>query len=223
MEDISLEEEVEKVLSEKKTPSSIDLEEVSRLGITMAQPQSGALRPSIIIGLGSFGRLALQELKCRFIDRFGDLNKAPIIRFLYVDSDGEAIQQSIRGSSETALPKSETYHLPIQAASRYRRRSLDHLSDWLPREKLHSIPRSLQAQGSRALGRLAFVDNHLRFLARLRRELQHATHADALYQTVTQTGLALQGFHARACISWQGRRGAAAVFWSIWPSGCGVF
>ncbi len=192
MEDISLEEEVENVLSDNRTPSSIDLEEVSRLGITMAQPQSGALRPSIIIGLGSFGRLALQELKCRFIDRFGDLNKAPIIRFLYVDSDGEAIQQSVRGSSETSLPKSETYHLPIQAASRYRRRSLDHLSDWLPREKLHSIPRSLQAQGSRALGRLAFVDNHLRFLARLRRELQHATHADALYQTVTQTGLALR-------------------------------
>jgi eukaryotic-like serine/threonine-protein kinase len=192
LEDISLEEEVEKVFSDKKTPSSIDLEEVSRLGITMAQPQSGALRPSIIVGLGSFGRLALQELKCRFIDRFGDLNKAPIIRFLYVDSDGEAIQESIRGSSETSLPKNETYHLPIQAASRYRRRSLDHLSDWLPREKLHSIPRSLQAQGSRALGRLAFVDNHLRFLARLRRELQHATHADAVYQTVTQTGLALR-------------------------------
>ena len=116
----------------------------------MAQPQSGALRPSIIIGLGTFGRLALQELRCRFIDRFGDSSKAPIIRFLYVDSDGEAIQQSVRGSSETALPRSETYHLPIQAASRYRRRSLDQLSDWLPREKLHSIPRSLQAQGSAA-------------------------------------------------------------------------
>jgi eukaryotic-like serine/threonine-protein kinase len=200
MEDISLEEEVEKVFAEKKTPSSVNLEEVSRLGITMAQPQSGALRPSIIVGLGSFGRLALQELRCRFIDRFGDLNKAPIIRFLYVDSDGEAIQQSVRGSSETALPRSETFHLPIQTASRYRRRSLDHLSDWLPREKLHSIPRSLQTQGSRALGRLAFVDNHLRFLARLRRELQHATHADALYQTVSQTGLALRDSTPRVYI-----------------------
>ncbi|HEV8062240.1 MAG TPA: tubulin-like doman-containing protein [Gemmataceae bacterium] len=194
LEDISLEEEVEQVFAERKTKTSIsiDLEEVSRLGITMAQPQSGALRPSIIIGLGTFGRLALQELRCRFIDRFGDLSKAPIIRFLYVDSDGEAIQQSVRGSSETALPRNETYHLPIQAAGRYRRRSLDQLSDWLPREKLHSIPRSLQAQGSRALGRLAFVDNHLRFLARLRREVQSATHADALYQTVSQTGLALR-------------------------------
>lgn len=193
LEDISLEEEVEKVFAEKRVTSvSIELEEVSRLGITMAQPQSGALRPSLIIGLGSFGRLALQELRCRFIDRFGDLAKAPIIRFLYVDSDGDAIQQSVRGSTETAIPRGETYHLPIQAASRYRRRSLDQLSDWLPREKLHSIPRSLQANGSRALGRLAFVDNHLRFLARLRREVQQATHADALYQTVSQTGLALR-------------------------------
>ena len=211
MEDISLEQEVDQVFALKKSSAAIDLEEVSRLGITMAQPASGALRPTILIGLGSFGRLALQELRCRFIDRFGELSKAPVIRFLYVDSDGDAIQQSVRGSSETALPRNDTYHLPIQAASRYRRRSLDQLSDWLPREKLHSIPRSLQAQGSRALGRLAFVDNHLRFLARLRRELQAVTHADALYQTVSQTGLALRDSIPRVYIM-AGAAGSSSGF-----------
>ena len=40
----------------------------------------------------------------------------------------------------------------------YRRRNLEHLNEWLPREKLYSLPRSLQTQGSRALGRLAFAD-----------------------------------------------------------------
>src|SRR5437016_92409 len=69
---------------------------------------------------------------------------------------------------------------------------MDHLEDWLPREKLYALPRSLQTQGSRALGRLAFVDNHLRLLARLRRELQQATHPDSLYRSVTETGLALR-------------------------------
>src|SRR5207253_1053364 len=62
----------------------------------------------------------------------------------------------------------------------------------LPREKLYAMPRSLQTQGSRALGRLAFSDNQQRLAARLRRELQEITNADNIYQTVTQTGLALR-------------------------------
>src|SRR5207302_1817631 len=68
----------------------------------------------------------------------------------------------------------------------------DQLSEWLPREKLYALPRSLQTQGSRALGRLAFADNHLRLVTRLRRELEQVTHADAMYQSVTQTGMALR-------------------------------
>ena len=43
-----------------------------------------------------------------------------------------------------------------------------------------------------ALGRLAFSDNYLRLVGRFRREMQQATHADALYQSVNSTGLALR-------------------------------
>src|SRR5205823_5401860 len=66
--------------------------------------------------------------------------------------------------------------------------------------KLYGIPRSLQTQGSRALGRLAFVDNHLRVQARLRRDLQHVTHPDIIYEAVSQTGLALRDSAPRVCI-----------------------
>ncbi|HXG09229.1 MAG TPA: tubulin-like doman-containing protein [Gemmataceae bacterium] len=167
-------------------------EEVSQLGITVAQPQTGALRPTVIIGLGSFGRRALTELRCRFIDRFGDLNKIPLLRFLYVDTDADAIRLAMRGSSEVAFRGNEVYHLPLQPIAHYRRRQLDQLTEWLPREKFYALPRSLKTQGSRALGRLAFADNYLRLLGRLRREVQQATHPDALYQSVSQTGLALR-------------------------------
>ena len=64
----------------------------------------------------------------------------------------------------------------------YRRRSWISCNDWLPREKLYAMPRSLKTQGSRALGRLAFTDNHQRLMARLQREIQQATHPDAIYQ-----------------------------------------
>jgi hypothetical protein len=167
-------------------------EEVSQLGITIAQPQTGVLRPTLIIGIGSHGRRALLDLRCRIIDRFGDLNKVPLLRFVYVDCDGDAIKSSLRGSSEVALRATEVHHLPLQPVSHYRRRQLEQLNDWLPREKLYALPRSLKTQGSRALGRLAFSDNYLRFLTRLKREIQHAAHPDALYQSVNQTGMALR-------------------------------
>lgn len=191
LEDIQL-EEFDAPAGIPRTPSPGEAEEVSRLGITQAQPETGALRPTVIVGVGGFGRRALRELRCRFLDHLGDLSKIPLLRFLYVDSDADAAQGALRGTAEVAFSRNEVCQLPLQPVGQYRRRMLDHLSEWLPREKLYSMPRSLQTQGSRALGRLAFVDNYLRLLGRLRREVQQASHPDSLYQSVSQTGLALR-------------------------------
>jgi hypothetical protein len=196
MENILLEEPPEEAVAQPPPPAPADLDEeeveVSHLGITVAQPQTGALRPTLVIGLGHFGRRALLELRCRFLDRFGDFAKIPLIRLLYLDCDGDAIKTATQGAPEVALSPNSVYHVPLQPVGNYRRRSLDHVSEWLPREKVYSIPRSLQTQGSRGLARLAFSDNHLRLQTRLKRELTHITHPDTLYQSVSQTGLALR-------------------------------
>jgi hypothetical protein len=194
MEDMVLEQlpiDDQLVPVDSPDPSPV-VDEVSKLGLTVALPQTGALRPTLVIGLGTQGRRALQELRCRFIDRFGDLDKVPLFRFLYIDSDTDAIKESLRGAPELAFKPGEVYHLPLQPVAHYRRRQLDQLNDWLPREKLYTMPRALKTQGSRALGRLAFSDNYQRLMARLRREVQQASHPDALYHTVSQTGLALR-------------------------------
>src|SRR5262249_22031739 len=81
---------------------------------------------------------------------------------------------------------------PLQPVAHYRRRQLEHLGDWLPREKLYAMPRALKTQGSRALGRLAFSDNYHRLLARIKREIQQCSHPDVIYHSVSQTGLALR-------------------------------
>ncbi len=174
--------------------------EQTPLGMTMEQPQTGALRPTLLIGVGNFGRRALMELRCRYLDRFGDLSKIPMVQFLYVDTDKDAVRHAERGAPELAFSGTEVYHLPLQPVGSYRRRMLDQLSEWLPREKLYAIPRSLQTQGSRALGRLAFADNHLRFMARARRAIQDITHPDSLYQSVSQTGLALRDNRPRVYV-----------------------
>jgi hypothetical protein len=170
-------------------PEQDDNEPSAEMGMTVAQPATGALRPTLILGLGGFGRKALLELRCRLLDRFGDLGKLPLLRFLCIETDPEAVTTAVRGAPEVAFSRAEVYPLPLQQVGNYRR-MLDHLSEWLPREKLYAMPRSLQTQGSRALGRLAFVNHHQRLLARLRKEIQEVTSQDAVFQSATNTGLA---------------------------------
>jgi eukaryotic-like serine/threonine-protein kinase len=185
--------------------------EVSQLGITVAQPSTGALRPTLILGLGSFGRKALVELRCRFLDRFGDLGKVPILRFLSIDVDPEAVNLAVRGAPEVALSRNEVYQLPLQPVGNYRRRAMESLGEWLPREKLYAMPRSLQTQGSRSLGRLAFADNQQRLLARIKREIAQVTNPDVLYQSVSQTGLALRDNSPRIYIIASGAGGSSGM------------
>ena len=52
------------------------------------------------IGLGNVGRRALLELRCRFLDRFGDLGKIPLLRFLYIDTDPQDVKTAVRGADE---------------------------------------------------------------------------------------------------------------------------
>ena len=179
------------------------------LGMTAALPQTGILRPTLIVGIGNLGRRALMELRCRLLDRFGDLTKLPLLRFLYLDTDKAALHQAQRGAPEISLQPGEVHHLPLQPMAHYRRRQLDQLSEWLPREKLYALPRSLQTQGGRALGRLAFADNYLRLVTRLKRDLVTAVHADVLYQSVSNTGLALRDATPRVAIIGSATGGAS--------------
>jgi hypothetical protein len=157
--------------------------------MTATRLSRGVLRPTLFVGLGAFGLRAISELRCRLLDRYGDLGQIPAYRFLFADADGGTVDQASTGAPEVALSVSETFVLPLQPAIAYRRRMIDHLNMWLPKEKLHSIPRSLQPMGSRALGRLAFVDNFARLQGRMRRELQVATLPDSLDLSVGHTGL----------------------------------
>ncbi len=169
----------------------LDEMEISQLSHTILQPDTGALRPTLVISVGSFGRKALLELRCRLFNRFDDLKKLTLMRFLCLDTDPESANLAVRRAPEVALSRSEVHPVPLQAVGNYRRRSLEQLGEWLPREKLYAMPRSLQTQGSRALGRLAFSDNVQRLVARLRREIQEITDPEKIHQAVTQTSLAL--------------------------------
>lgn len=180
--------------------SSEQSELISNIGVTSCQPETGVLRPTLIVAMGQLGRRVMLELRCRLLDRFGDACQIPAIRCLYVDTDPDALKAAQRGVPELALGSGEVYHLSLQPIGHYRRRQLEHLSEWIAREKLYSIPRSLKTQGSRALGRLAFRDHYPRLMARLKREIQQVSHPDVLYESVAQTGLALRDSTPRVVV-----------------------
>jgi serine/threonine protein kinase len=157
----------------------------SMLTTTNSRPASGVLRPTLLVGIGSFGMKALEQIRGRLLDRLGPLEDVPCVRFLCLDS----IPESSESPLATGLDPDQIVNLPMQPSNSYRRKQLDQLLEWLPKEKLHAIPRSLTIDGNRAYGRLAFCDHSMRVFTRLRNELQAICHPDALATASDKTGL----------------------------------
>ncbi len=154
--------------------------------------ETGVIRPALLIGVGSFGRRALQQIRCRLLDRLGQLSQVPCLRYLYVDPDPSAAEKAASAGSDVSLSSEQVFATPLQPVTNYRRRQIDDLTQWLPREKLYSIPRSLRVDGSRALGRLAFCDHYLRFSNRLKHEIGVCTSPEAVHQSASFTGQAVR-------------------------------
>ena len=176
----------------QKLPASF-IRDIDELAQSTFGKDDGVLQPAILIGVGSFGRRALQQIRCRLLDRVGQLSHVPCLRFIYLDPDPDATDKAFSAPPDIALHSEHIFLTPLQPVTNYRRRQLDQLMEWLPREKLHAIPRSLRVEGSRCLGRLSFCDHYLRFMTRLRNEIGTCTHPDTLSQSAGQTGLPIRG------------------------------
>jgi eukaryotic-like serine/threonine-protein kinase len=176
------------------------LDDSQRVNFDFPEADGGVLRPTLVIGVGGFGLLALRELRSRLTDCMGDLRQTPAVRFLYLDSDPEARSVGAAGSPDRALAAEQVFPTPLHPVTRYRRAALDLLNEWLPREKLHAIPRNMHPQGSRALGRLAFTENYLRFVTRIRRELEIAAHPESLTRSADHSGLPARDTRPRVLV-----------------------
>lgn len=161
----------------------------------------GIFRPTIVLGLGGFGKIAVQELKNRLTDRLGDLKLVPMFRFLTTDCDPKHSAIGTKNThSDTVTVAEDFLKMPLQPLTQYRRGVLDQLADWLPREKLHSIPRNLDPNGDRSLGRLAFGENYLKFSARIKKEIEIAIHPESITRSTSHTGYPLRSPSVRVFV-----------------------
>lgn len=145
-------------------------------------------RPAVFIGIGGLAACALQSLHGRLTNEFGDLGAVPALQLLLFDTDSETLKSVTDGDGQTALGDETAVLLPLRQPADYRCESSHHLQ-WLSRRWIYNIPRSLQTQGLRPLGRLTLVDHVQRVTDRITRAILAAVDPDAVGQSAEMTGL----------------------------------
>ena len=140
------------------------------------------LRPVLIVGVGNTASKVVQKLKSNYSLRHGPLENAPAISLLCIDSDRESLNELRMSRNEGALLSNELLDVPLRKAEDYRNNSEQHLN-WLSRRWIYNVPRSLQTEGLRPLGRLAFADHFEAICDRLQEGIKQISTEENLAKT----------------------------------------
>jgi serine/threonine protein kinase len=166
-------------------PTPAEIRDLPRIDLTSTK---SSFRPTVLIGLGGTGGRILSQLQLRLSTHFGDPDVIPALQMLLLDTDSRDLSSTIFKRGGFSIPVQSTLALPLRAPKDYRADSKRHL-EWLSRRWLYNIPRSLQTEGLRPIGRLAFVDHAPKIFDRLQRVLQNATSAESIEHTRQLTKL----------------------------------
>jgi serine/threonine protein kinase len=154
------------------------------------------LRPTLIVGVGGTAAWTLRRLRARLQERFGSLSDLPTVQMLLLDTDSKDLAAAAGGDDRSGLDPRDTLLLPLRKPQDYRNESRDMLR-WLSRRWLFNIPRSLQTEGLRPLGRLAFVDQAEECFKRVRLALERMTTDEALATAHAATGAPIRNAQPR--------------------------
>ncbi len=150
------------------------------------------LRPTLLLGLGGTAGSTFRRLRRRLNNRFGNLDAVPAVEMLLLDTDRQAIAAATQGDESEVLHHREGVAMPLRRPQDYREDSGE-LLKWLSRRWLYNIPRSLETEGRRPLGRLAFVDHSRTVFHLLRSVIGSITSEEALAVSRDATGLEVRG------------------------------
>lgn len=167
----------------------LDLDGAQLLPPPDLQSQGFDPTPAMFIGIGGTAGVVLKELRQKLSERFGLTAPLAAMPMLLMDTDTKSMMAASRNSGKGAgLTAEETIALPLRRPQEYRERSSE-LLRWLGRRWLYNIPKSLQTEGIRPLGRLALVDHARQAFQRLRRTTMDCLSPESLQDALEKTGL----------------------------------
>lgn len=189
--------DVTAVLSKEGLP--FQTSEIEHLDPPLCDGKSAVIRPVLVVGVGSTANQLIAKLKSAWTLRHGAIENAPAIKLLCIDADRDALHQFRMARSEDSLLSDELLEVPLRKAEDYRRSSDRHLS-WLSRRWIYNIPRSLQTEGLRPLGRLAFADHFDAICERLQEGIKQISTEENLAKTADLFDLEPGGINPRVFV-----------------------
>ncbi len=175
---------------------------MSDLGVVgPAREGDGILMPALIVGAGESGLCTIRALKRIFREQFG-AEPLPHVRFLYIDTDPDAITSATDTNKPDPLTSQEVLLTRLNRAAHYLQRDgIPSAETWMPKGILYKLSRNPgPANGVRAYGRLALTDHYKSLTHRLRTELNTFLTDTAIDSAATRTGLGLRSNRARVYV-----------------------
>jgi serine/threonine protein kinase len=146
--------------------------------------ETAKTRPTLVVGIGKTGTNVARLLRSMLNQRIGTRDQLPSLRFLCVDSDRQSLAQAVCSIQGDKLTSDEVVEIPLRNSQDYRENN-NRFSTWLSRRWIYNIPRSLQSEGLRPLGRLAFVDHSEDVFNRLQEAVVEMTKPEAVSTTAS--------------------------------------
>lgn len=146
---------------------------------TGAQAEDGRLRGvsrSIIIGVGGTGHQILLDVRKRLLEKYGSLDKLPIVSFLLLDTDQALFAKNPDYEDAVNLDSADKIHTSVHGVDALRKNLKEHphLRTWLdPRVLTGDIDQG--AGAVRARGRLAYFWNYSTIARRLEEQMLQIT------------------------------------------------
>jgi len=160
---------------------------ISTMDPPLCDAAAATFRPTIVIGVGGTANRVVKRLKQQLSTRYGSMDLLPAFKVVCIDSDRSALMTMASQSESVELKLDETLPVPLRKPEAYR----DHAAKfkWLSRRWIYNVPRSLQTEGLRPLGRLAFADHFDSIWNSLSESLDALTLPENLATTCETVGL----------------------------------
>lgn len=162
--------------------------EISTLDPPEFEATQTEFRPTLILSVGDSANKIASKIKQKLALRHGNRDQLPAVAFRCFDSDRNAITRLTMGSEQACMASDEVVELPLQKPEKYREKATTSLG-WLPRRWIYNIPRSLQTEGLRPLGRLAFADHFEKICKSLQQALEDISREENIATTSETLGI----------------------------------